>query len=178
MKKLHFENKGFSFSENKGFTLIELLVVIAIIGVLASMVLVSMNGSRGKARDARRLSDFREIGAAEEVVMNDSASYQTASSTIYYIPAIKNAINYQYLTPMSDPGIDSNYKYVYLQNNLACGDRPAGTYYCAITKLEDASSCGLGEFRYFVVHNTGTKEICSATDYVVAPPTCATCLSW
>ncbi len=41
-----------------GFTLIELLVVIAIIGILATIGIVSLNGSREKARDARRVSDI------------------------------------------------------------------------------------------------------------------------
>ena len=36
--------------KSRGFTLIELLVVIAIIGILSSVVLVSLSGTRVKAR--------------------------------------------------------------------------------------------------------------------------------
>ena len=54
-------------SEQKGFTLIELLVVIAIIGLLATIVLVSVNSVREKARGAKRRADFRQIYKAIEI---------------------------------------------------------------------------------------------------------------
>ena len=52
--------------KSKGFTLVELLVVIAIIGLLATVVVVSVSSARAKARDARRLADMKALQAAME----------------------------------------------------------------------------------------------------------------
>jgi len=67
--------------KKKGFTLIELLVVIAIIGILASIVLVSLGSTRGKARDAKRESDIRQISLAMEMMYNDNQRYATCTLT-------------------------------------------------------------------------------------------------
>ncbi len=66
-------------NREKGFTLIELLVVITIIGLLASITLVALNQVREKARDARRLSDMRQIMIALEMYYDIVGNYPLIS---------------------------------------------------------------------------------------------------
>ncbi len=65
--------------QQRGFTLIELLVVIAIIGILASVVLASLNSARNKGADAAIKSGLANMRAQAELYYDTNSGYSTAN---------------------------------------------------------------------------------------------------
>ena len=67
---------------DKGFTLIELLVVVAIIGILASVVLVSLTSARSKGSDAGVKSNLRSAIAQGEVFWNVNTAFPNSYTSV------------------------------------------------------------------------------------------------
>jgi len=65
----------------KGFTLIELLVVVAIIGILASVVLASLNTARAKGSDAAIKANLDNMRAQAAIYYDDNSSTYGTSVT-------------------------------------------------------------------------------------------------
>ncbi len=79
--------------KNKGFTLIELFVVIAIIGILASVVLASLNTARDKGANASVKSNLNNMRAQAELVYDNASpnSYATVCSDANVTKALEAA---------------------------------------------------------------------------------------
>jgi len=122
----------------KGFTLIELLVVIAIIGLLASIILVSLNSARQKARDTRRISDLRQVALGLELYYdNNNNAYPsvTGCTQANWQGTMTTALQGTYMSNVPlDPLNNATYFYAYSSN---------GTKYVLKARLENTANTAL-----------------------------------
>jgi len=138
MLKFFSRRKG-----EKGFTLIELLVVIAIIGILATIVLVSLSTAREKARDTRRIGDLRQVSMALEMYYDDESTYPVLAvcgdvpsalvpTYMGSVPADPGTYAYSYLGSATDYVLKAQLENAvpagsYVGTDCACN---VATYYC------------------------------------------------
>ncbi len=76
VKKIDFDKKA--PSSNIIVIIVIIFVFIAIIGLLSTLAVVSLNSARSKARDAKRISDIRQISTLLELYHTDNNTYVNA----------------------------------------------------------------------------------------------------
>lgn len=145
--------------KSKGFTLIELLVVIAIIGILATIVLVSLNSARQKARDVRRVADLRQVALALEMYYDDHAAYPsvTGCTTANWttMAGLIEGDGYMTKVPL-DPTNTGSYVYMF---------GSTGTDYALKSTLENTSNTALNTD----VDGTAISCTCDDPIYCIQP---------
>ncbi len=116
---------------NHGFTLIELLVVIAIIGILASVVLASLNAARGKARDAARAASVKQVQTALEMYYDTNNAYVSSPDVV-----LDSALAPLVPTFISSIPTNPSNTYRYYNNNMA-----RANYYAIYIPFETKAPC-------------------------------------
>lgn len=174
MSKVKSQKSGRAPSSSKGFTLIELLVVIAVIGMLASIVLVALGPARARARDARRVSDIRQISTAMELCFGDTAcnsvndsSYKVLGVTSGRLTASQTIGTYLTAIPTQPGG-----------GAAACTDAVSGVEtaageYCAITGATVTEYCiyaRLSDSRVFAASEKGAQYMSAIPASMAACP--------
>jgi prepilin-type N-terminal cleavage/methylation domain-containing protein len=98
-----------------GFTIIELLVVIALIGMLTSIVLVSLNLSRASSRDAVRMSGLRSLQEMLEIHQINAGNYPFSTDDFQIQGQPWGSFWEEYGTVPKDP-LSPNQEYSYVSD--------------------------------------------------------------
>ncbi len=145
-----------------GFTLIEILIVVAIIAILASVVLVGLGPVQQSGRDARRLSDIRQVQNALELFYNKCGYYPgtisggacstNAPASWANLGATLSGGGLGVSSIPSDPSSNRTYGYAYNAGNTA---------YVLGTALENANNSVFNG--YTAPNTTGYTWVTDAT---------------
>lgn len=161
----------------RGFTLIELLVVIAIIGILASVVLASLNTARTKGNDANIKANLSGVRASAEVQYDTLGNRY--SNTGSAITGIDCGGTFTAGTFLADPSVTQALTSAKTNNGgtpLYCNINAAGSAYAIATVLKSGTwwcidstgaskgTQGTGATGYTALSGAATAALTNNTD--------------
>ncbi len=118
----------------KGFTLIELLVVVAIIGILASVVLASLNSARAKGSDAAIKANVSGIRANAELQYDTlGGCYANAGVTCSGTVPAAQAVGACPAATTATATEDSLFALASIAQQIAAADAAGGFVSCSST---------------------------------------------
>ena len=119
----------YNLKPKKGFTIVELIVVVAIIGIVSGIIVASVNNSKAKGRDSKRIADISVIQLALENYYDINRNYPTSLSVFSSDSSV----------PIKDPlGGDYLYAALDVKNENVCSSGGCQSYHLGAT-LELAS---------------------------------------
>lgn len=124
------KHSGIRKTRIAGFTLIELLVVVAIIGLLASIISVSISSQRVKARDSRRVTDIKQVKTGLDLYFAAGSGYPDTTVWNANIGKILQCSGIDILRIPQDP-LPSTYSYTYAaasNSTTGCGTTVRARY--------------------------------------------------